>query len=319
MSQPHHRHQTRTAGFTLAELLVVIAIIGILVGLLVPAVFSAVSYARQATVKMEVDGLAQAIEMYRSKYGEYPPDGSDPQLLIRHLRKAFPQILDSEIAVLNQQANAGRSMSGAEALVFFLGGFSDNPQQPFTGPGGPFVQVPNSNSFQYNTRRNNALFDFNLERLTLTVQANMQVSNDEILYGLGGANLIPVYRSRFTEAPYVYFDARRYGVQNRFMFNNPEIEAQDCAMPYPSDRPDTQNPAVPYEWMEPQKFQIVSPGLSGVFGCDPSGGVVSRFPSGRSIDDSFKNFQNGLPLKKAYQLDNVTNFSGARLDYGAEE
>ena len=63
-------------GFTLVELLVVIAIIGTLVGILVPAVFGVVSNMNRASVKFELHTLNDAVEKYRSKYGDYPPDGS---------------------------------------------------------------------------------------------------------------------------------------------------------------------------------------------------------------------------------------------------
>ncbi len=97
----------------------------------------------------------------------------------RHLRKAFPQIQQSELNLLNPTsatALSGQGWNGdswtlatgfvagirndfdvrvavgpnfvaadmkvmdpAEALVFFLGGFSSNPKQPFTGDGRTFL------------------------------------------------------------------------------------------------------------------------------------------------------------------------------------
>ena len=60
--------------------------------------------------------------------------------------------------------------------------------------------------------RSNAIFDFAAPRLTLILDSGFAVSSDEVLYSLpdaqdGGAfkrDLLPMYKSRFSEAPYVY-------------------------------------------------------------------------------------------------------------------
>jgi general secretion pathway protein G len=63
----------RRFGFTLVEMLVVIVIIGILVALLVPVIANAVRTARDAAVTSEITGLANALNAFKEKYGEYPP------------------------------------------------------------------------------------------------------------------------------------------------------------------------------------------------------------------------------------------------------
>ena len=79
------RAGTLRRGFTLVELLVVIAIIGLLVGLTVPAVFGVRGAFNRASVKFEVQALNDAVENYRSKYGDYPPDGSSWTVFEKHM------------------------------------------------------------------------------------------------------------------------------------------------------------------------------------------------------------------------------------------
>ena len=55
------------------ELLMVIIIIALLMALLLPAVNSAMRTARNAAVSSEIAQLAQALESFKAKYGDYPP------------------------------------------------------------------------------------------------------------------------------------------------------------------------------------------------------------------------------------------------------
>ena len=72
------RHQcvnvmnSRRHAFTLIELLVVLAIIGILAGLLFPAVNGAIDSARRAQAKNDVVQIATAITAYETEYGRLP-------------------------------------------------------------------------------------------------------------------------------------------------------------------------------------------------------------------------------------------------------
>jgi type II secretory pathway pseudopilin PulG len=55
------------------ELLMVIIIIALLMALLLPAINSAMRTARNAAVSSEIAQLAQALESFKAKYGDYPP------------------------------------------------------------------------------------------------------------------------------------------------------------------------------------------------------------------------------------------------------
>ena len=60
-------------GFTLVELLVVIAIIGVLVGLLMPALVNVRRQARRTACANNMDQIGKAFALYTGRYGEYLP------------------------------------------------------------------------------------------------------------------------------------------------------------------------------------------------------------------------------------------------------
>ena len=303
-------------GFTLVELLVVIAIIGLLVGLLVPAVQAVRGSFNKSAVKFEVQALSDAVEQYRSKYGDYPPDGSSWPVMETHLRKAFPDILISELNLLNPAMNALQSgstadirndndtslsafasdptkvihcrvMDSAEALVFFLGGFSSDKQRPFTGPGGPFLaSTASGQKLQYNPSRQNSFFEFPSNRLTLDIVNGATISTDEALFGESvcqtgtGRDLLPVFVSKLSEStlcPYVYFDSRTYqttkpGVTYFNFFQPSAITVPSgtgrglvgAARPILSETLNTVTSRLFYE--NKTSFQVLSPGVDGRFG-----------------------------------------------------
>ncbi len=319
--------QRKAAGVTLVELLVVIAIIGLLIGLLIPAVNIAYISVKKGTIKAEVDTLVNAIEQYKNKYGDYPPDGSSWPIMEAHLRKAFPDILQSEMNFLNPHeynnpSNAFKQvgsvadirndndislqslitadddpntrfinvMDRAEALPFFLGGFSQDKQRPFSGTGGPFIATGvAAQPFQYNGSRENPLFPFKATRLSLDQISGYTISTDEVRYGeipcqpLGGSaprnDLLPVYLSETNTweegAPYVYFDSRTYiFAKGSLIYNNfyqrSSISAPTvygAARPYLSDVADTSVGSTTVQrWANQSTYQILSPGLDGRYG-----------------------------------------------------
>lgn len=149
-------------GFTLIELLVVLTIIAILIGLLTPALMSAVRKARETQASTDIQVLAQALANFKTKYGDYPPSrvilnedgvyGLTPLEMrsLRYLRNFWPRARfsqDPNSPVTLTPVKPGKLfffdfngndtldkgsylLGGHQCLVFFLGGI---PYQSATG------------------------------------------------------------------------------------------------------------------------------------------------------------------------------------------
>ncbi len=338
------RRPTRAA-FTLVEVLMVVAIIGILAGLIIPAVSMALTAVKRKAIALEVQAIASAVEQYKNKYGDYPPDGSNQAAFERHFRKIFTQIQPSEFTVLYANVNppAGSPatvvMDPAEALVFCLGGYSSNPVQPFTGTGGPLSLVPGSTStYQYNTDRTNAFMEFKQNQLTIDVSGSATVSTDEALYFSESNDNIPVYHPGGKQAPYVYFDSRTYAISTGgtlpgfFNKYQPTTLGAGVARPYKSTNVNTNvsqtsAPDSHFRYAEDKGFQIVSAGLDDLYGGIPTASFAAVptffvYPSGETLNVSTGATAGGRYVEAAgvpsAQLDNATNFSEGTLEDALE-
>jgi type II secretory pathway pseudopilin PulG len=334
----------------LVELLMVIAIIGILVGMGVVGINAGAKAIQKRAIALEVAAISQAVEAYKMKYGDYPPDGSSRAAFEAHFRKAFPNIKPSEFGLLvpplvNSQTPAS-VMDPAEALVFCLGGFSNNPQLPFSGAGGPFSKA-DGGGYQYNVDRSNGFFEFGQEKLTLGLQGTATQSNDEVVLGTGNQpDALPVYLPRGRTMPLVYFAASTYSFSvpqnlglpdgtlafNAYRGNN----ISGVARPYKSDNLNTSvlQPTARfqkerrYRYMNDKSFQIISAGLDDDFGGVNSEWIVRpadlpptffRYPSGKQLNidtgtEAGSNYQESDGGGPSPQLDNVTNFSEGPLE-----
>ncbi len=69
------RHGARgEQGFTLVELLVVLVILGLLVGLVTPAVIGYLSRAKVDVARIQLESLATALDLFQLDVGRYPRD-----------------------------------------------------------------------------------------------------------------------------------------------------------------------------------------------------------------------------------------------------
>ena len=72
----------REAGFTLLEILVVVAILGMLIGLVAPAVLSELSGARASIANQSIERLSSILDIYKLDVGSYPTTEQGLQALI---------------------------------------------------------------------------------------------------------------------------------------------------------------------------------------------------------------------------------------------
>lgn len=317
--------RVRPAAFTLVEILVVIAIIGVLAAIAVPAINGARLTAKSGAMRAEVESLAQAVAAYESKYQAFPPDFLDWQVVERHYRRAFPNISQMDLEVLQRacdvditndaqrttiQAHDPEKIDRAEALVFALGGFSTDPEHPFTGKGGPFDFVGDTANqeqrflpafYQINPSRDNRMFEFEEQRLTLrTPDATLALGPQNKVVSIDESttdddppavqnhpwDLFPVYLSD-SGGPYVYFDSRTYTsfvqTPNGPAFNGYRSvggRPWGVVRPYFSDQPRPKKGTGGYgsgpagfqaslkgwEIINPKTFQIIGSGLDASFG-----------------------------------------------------
>ena len=307
-------HSRPLRGFTLVEMLIVIAIIGILMAILIPTIGSVRKSMQQSGIALEIRNISAALETYKQTYNDYPPDGSNIVVFQRHIQVAFPRIAPAElqglINLIDLKDASGNStgrtiIDPAEALVFFLGGFSDDPRFPFTGEGGPLSPV-----------RRNPLFDFAGGRLMQsTDMVNIGSAASPVLVPLStdelnlflfqahldeeirlgrvltaaekmalGADIFPAYRPASSDIPLVYFDQRTYMPRPIYSFNgnlvppaqypaigytwNSDNLVGGAVRAYRSDQPrqSTAEDIYPFKWHGEGTFQLISAGIDNNLG-----------------------------------------------------
>lgn len=287
-------------GFTLVELLAVIVIIGVLASMALYAAARAMVAAKNGLISMDIKQLETDLQNYYSTKQSYPPDmvvvnGVSPtvrlQGISQHLRKMAPRytgpvpLTPDTPLVSGVNAEQARTNIAAEALVFFLGGYSARSGSTKllgfrADPSNPFVQNVGLLSQPAGWNKGSVVFD------------------ETRLVDLDGDGWYEYLPPKCT-VPYAYFNAKTY--------MNPSIAAVPrCEWPGGLG-----GPAFPYgsdnaseKFMNTKTFQLIAPGLDNMFSSSevttPAHANLRKYPSGL----------NYTPLDN----DNLTNFSERKLE-----
>jgi hypothetical protein len=161
----------------------------------------AVTRARNASLGIEVNQLATAVQSYKDDKGDYPPNfrpGMESAFL-NHVRRCYPKIAPSELnwffstptGVLQYpdgslRFNPDRIPDEGEALVFWLSHTTTDPRYPFG------LTVPAATSSTSNYKK---YYEFDESRLE----------------DIEDADLLPSYKAKFCkDTYYIYIDSRFY-------------------------------------------------------------------------------------------------------------
>jgi general secretion pathway protein G len=82
IKRPRAARPAREAGFTLLELLVVIAILGLLIGLVAPAVLRQLGNAKTSVAHQSIERLTSVLDLYSLDVGSYPTTEQGLQALV---------------------------------------------------------------------------------------------------------------------------------------------------------------------------------------------------------------------------------------------
>ena len=234
----------RLSAFTLVELLVVITIIGILAALITGAAINAMNKAKQAAITMELQQIGAAMEDLKNEMGAYPPNAmgnvtdynnsskfnevqSDFE---RMFKKAYPRhqepigliraLVGNTTGGVGNPSTLTDGMNPSEAMVFWLGGFSQDSQYPISGTGGPSFADgdDSSNTLEASDEvleNRNFSYEFDMGRLSpkdtsTGIFTGRFIQYDDPRTGVRRQINLWTYLPSGSQVPITYFDTSRH-------------------------------------------------------------------------------------------------------------
>jgi prepilin-type N-terminal cleavage/methylation domain-containing protein len=320
MDMTSRKRQT-LRGFTLVELLVVITIITILAALITVAAVGALRSANRARIKAEINEIAGGFDEYKNKTTAYPPnaqtDGNGVLLeadilndMRRHLKQLAPRSQESDdLARILVGLTASTSadyprpleggISAAEAVVFWLGGFSADPKFPISGNGGPSYPIASpgnaANAAQDPIESRKWVYPFDVTRLgPRGTDGYFNGRFIEYKSPIGWRRInFWTYTPAKSDQPFVYFDTSRHpaasfkGSTTGTVYGYFDPPAATYTTPDPGDLhtvcafkklAETQGPtpgSVPViQFINPDKFQVFHCGIDNTWGATDFGKML---------------------------------------------
>ena len=271
--------------FTMIELLIVIVIIGLVAGISLVALRAARTFTGAAVVRQRLDDIAQCVEIYKQKYGEYPPDcsASDSDIQ-KHILKRWPNALKSgKVKEMVMIARAEMERGSGSALLFWLAGpdvggtrdgFYADDREPIFDPADVDDSEPREQPV-----------------IELTYDSD----------GTGGGNYNEM-GLMYKNSPIIYFRAEG---KDGYFGKKKHTHGNGVAAPYMKNG----------VWYNPDSFQLVYAGEDGDFGLDAYGADEADEDHEQHEEDYVpRDLASGDQISQA-DRDNITNFSnGATLD-----
>lgn len=283
--------QSVRGGFTLIEILIVVAIIALIAAASLVALGGARGFFSNVTLKMQLDDVARALELYKQKHGEYPPDCcATPAEVRRHILKRWPKVLKTgNVDKMVDFALAEMQRTPGSAALFWLAG------PPDATPDGPV----------YDGFLSDVMNPFGLDASGVRM-AYADIKDEpceepliELKYHseeMGEGN----YDDEgfcFAGQTLAYF--RGEGTKGSYAGKEYHWGDAGVVAPY------MKNGA----WYKADSFQLILPGADGIYGSDPHGNEEHTDHDYEARDVAVK---DTLSLE---DWDNVTNFTnGAALD-----